>query len=131
MSAMQYKARGNSLTTVTSWNPRLAPPWKATDGHDEADLAAPIRLCDVTVASAEVPRNARYMCDRTEDRANELERRNQRFIAALARADPTFDPAKQTLMASQTSVMAVGRVVCDAEAASARLNDSSVLLEGW
>ncbi|CAI7814152.1 unnamed protein product, partial [Closterium sp. NIES-53] len=62
--------------------------------------------------------------------ANELERRNQRFIAALARADPTFDPAKQTLMASQTSVMAVGRVVCDAEAASARLNDSSVLLEG-
>ncbi|CAI5466202.1 unnamed protein product [Closterium sp. Yama58-4] len=33
-------------------------------------------------------------------------------------------------MASQTSVMAVGRVVCDAEAATARLNESSVLLEG-
>ncbi|CAI5962260.1 unnamed protein product [Closterium sp. NIES-65] len=30
----------------------------------------------------------------------------------------------------KTNVMAVGRVVCDAEAASARLNDSSVLLEG-
>ncbi|CAI5480154.1 unnamed protein product, partial [Closterium sp. Yama58-4] len=100
------------------------------DGHDEAALPAPIRLCDVTVASAEVPRDARYMCDRTEDRANELERRNRRFIAALAQADPTFDPTTQTLMASQTSVMAVGRVVCDAEAATARLNDSSVLLEG-